>query len=295
MIKILVTDSGIGGVAFTAKLFELVKRERYFEKAEIIFFNCRPADNSGYVPLANDFRRAEVFSRALYAMAERFQPDRIIIACNTLSALYEMTEFAQSQPVPVTGIIEAGVSEIAGLLAAHPEMHMLLFATPVTVSSGVHKNRLDKREIDPGRLHYQACPGLPEAISRGARSGEVRKLIRQFMDEAGNRMAGEKFALSLLCTHFPYSLPFFAEFAACYSGFSGDILNPDSALADLFLRDCNSLRDLAGHSEPGIKCFTHSTVTPEMRRLMYPLLAEISPAVAAALLEMEHTSGMFRI
>lgn len=55
--------------------------------------------------------RVRVFDRALGAML-RFQPDRILIACNTLSALYPKTPFSKHSPVPVTDIIDFGVEQM---------------------------------------------------------------------------------------------------------------------------------------------------------------------------------------
>jgi len=292
-IKILTTDSGLGGLSITAELVERIKSEGQFEQAEIIFFNCRPSHESGYDPMDSNEIRAKVFSQALYAMYEKFQPDVIMIACNTLSAIYEMCEFSKSPPVQVVGIIEDGVEKNLNLLRTRPEMEMIMFGTPTTVSSGVHKNILSKNGIDSSRLHYQDCLSLPNAIDRGPKSEEVKEMIEKFMKSASIKTQGKAFGISLLCTHFGYSLPIFLEFAQKIESFSGHIINPNSAIVDSFLRKYVS--GSSANAEITVKCYTHSVISPAMRTTMFPLLAEISPHTAQALLDMIDTPNMFKI
>ena len=292
-IKILTTDSGLGGLAITAELVEKIKTERQFEEAEIIFFNCRPSDEFGYDPLGNNEARARVFSQALYAMYEKIQPDVILIACNTLSAVYEMCEFSKSPPVPVIGIIEDGGDEIFNLLSAHPEMHMIMFGTPTTVSSGLHKNILTGKGVDPERLHYQNCLNLPSIIDYGAESDEVKVMVKSFMESGVAKTCGKQFGISLLCTHFGYSLAVLSEFAQKFKNFSGDIVNPNSAMVDSFLEKYESGK--VTNTKTTIKCYTHSTINHEMRQAMFPLLEKISPDTAQAFLDMIDMPKMFSI
>lgn len=292
-IKILATDSGLGGLAITAELVEKIKAERQFEEAEIIFFNCRPSDESGYDPLGSNEVRARVFSKALYAMYEKFQPDVILIACNTLSAIYEMCKFSKSPPVPVIGIIEDGVDKIFNLLNAHPETHMIMFGTTTTVSSGVHKDILTGMGIDAGRLHYQDCSSLPSVIDYGAESDKVKTMVKSFMESGVAKTCGKPFGISLLCTHFGYSLPVFSEFAQKFENFSGDIINPNSAIVDSFLKKYESGK--VSNTKITIKCCTHSIINHEMRQAMFPLLKKISPDTAQAFLDTLHTPDMFYI
>jgi glutamate racemase len=292
-IKILTTDSGLGGLSVTAELVERIKRDKYFDEAEIIFFNCRPSDESGYDPLASNEARARVFSKALDAMYEKFRPDVIMIACNTLSAIYEMTEFAKASPVPVTGIIESGVEEIFNLLTAKPEIQMIMFATPATVSSEAHKNILVGRGIEPGRLHYQDCLNLPAEVVQGPESDKVKSIIESFMKSGVAKTKEQIFGISLLCTHFAYAFPAFSGCARRYEKFSGDIVNPDSAMVASFLKKYGSGK--AGHTNITVKCRTHTTISPENRQAVFPLLKKISPDTAQAFLEIVNTPDMFKI
>lgn len=290
-IKILTVDSGLGGLSITAELVERIKAEGQFEELEIIFFNCRPADEYGYAALESNELQAKIFSRALYAMYEKFQPDVILIACNTLSSIYKMCEFSKSPPVPVVGIIEDGVDKIFNLLLAHPEMQMIMFGTATTVSLAVHRNILIEKGIAPERLHYQNCSDLPNVIVLGPESDEVKNMVEGFMESGAAKTQGKSFGISLLCTHFAYSLPVFSEFAQKFDNFSGNIINPNSAMAETFLKKYKSGKTV----NLSIKAYTHTTINPEMRQVMFPLLEKLSPDTAEALLNMVTSPDMFRI
>ena len=290
-IKILTTDSGLGGLSITAELVEKIKTEGQFEEAEIIFFNCRPSDESGYAPLNSNELRAKVFSKALYAMYEKFQPDVIMIACNTLSSIYKICDFSKAPPVPVVGIIEDGVDTIFNLLLAQPEMQMIMFGTPTTVNSAMHKNILIAKAIDPGRLHYQNCLNLPSAISRGTESAEVKNMIKNFMNAGVAKTQGKPFGISLLCTHFAYSLPVFSEYAQHFENFSGNIINPNSTMTDSFLKKYK----LGKAVNISVKAYTHTTINSEMRQMIFPLIEKISPDTAEALMNIVNSPDMFEI
>ena len=290
-IKILTCDSGLGGLSVTAELVERIKTQGQFEEAEISFFNCRPCNDSAYDSMGSNEARAKFFSKSLYAMYEKFQPDVIIIACNTLSAIYEMCEFSKSPPVAVIGIIEDGVDEIFNSLLDNPEIEMIMFGTPTTVSSGIHKNILTAWGIDPERLHYQDCLNLPSAIVHGAESDEVKNMIEKFMKSGVAKTKGGNFGISLLCTHFVYSLSFFSEVARSFKNFSGDIINPNSTLVDSFLKKYKHGK--AANPKTSIKCYTHTNISPKMCQEIFPYLKKISPDTAEALLNIVDTPDMF--
>jgi len=292
-IKILTTDSGLGGLSVTAELVERIRHGKHFDGAEIIFFSCRPSDESGYDQLGSNEARARVFSRALDAMYEKFRPDVIMLACNTLSAIYELTEFSKSPAVPVIGIINSGVEEIFNLLRARPEIEIIMFGTPATVSSGVHKNILTGKGINHGRLHYQDCLNLPAEIVKGPESDKVKSMIETFMKSGAAEIRGKPFGIGLLCTHFAYSVPVFSGVARKFENFSGDIVNPDSAMVASFLKNYGSGK--AGQTNITVKCRTHTAISPESRQAVFPLLEKISPDTAQAFLKILHTPDMFKI
>ncbi len=68
-------------------------------------------------------RRVRVFDNALRAM-DRFDPDQILIACNTLSVIYSHTPFARETNKKVREIVSHGVEMLLstwpGILPAWP-------------------------------------------------------------------------------------------------------------------------------------------------------------------------------
>ena len=83
---------------------------------------------------------APVFSTGHCICMDQLRPDRILIACNTLSVLYPMTAFSRTTAVPVLGIIDAGVDLFLEALEADPSSSIVLFGTRITIESGVHRD-----------------------------------------------------------------------------------------------------------------------------------------------------------
>ncbi|MDD5697721.1 MAG: aspartate/glutamate racemase family protein [Victivallaceae bacterium] len=289
-IKIITTDSGLGGLAIGAMLAERLKSGGYFREIELVFFNCCPAAERGYQHLATNAQRSLVFSRALDAITAQYAPDAIVIACNTLSAVYPETEFARSGSVPVIGIIEPGIEEIRAAFRKHPELHLVMFATPATVSAGIHRKILTESGFPPEQLLYQECPGLPRAIDYGDQA-EITGKIETFTAAAVNRLNGKKFGIALFCTHFGYVREYFAQAARRYAGFSGEIVHPDSALVDLVLSRCRSGRFSSGSLS--IKVVSQAGHSEQMKNSVIPFLATRWPETVQALQNDIHLPGLF--
>ena len=83
--RILVTDSGLGGMAIFADIAARLKRDPIFSRTAMTYFNSWPEQNRGYNALEGMDERVRVFDRALAGM-KSYRPDLIFIACNTLSA-----------------------------------------------------------------------------------------------------------------------------------------------------------------------------------------------------------------
>ena len=153
---IVVTDSGLGGLATTA---ELVRRMRNLGPApaiEIVFFNALADYALGYNAMATTAQKVAVFHNALESMAARYRPDRILIACNTLSVIHEQTPFSQRRTVPVVGIVDTGVGLMLEFLRAHPVDPVVICGTQTTIDSGLYPRLLVERGIARDRIVSQA-------------------------------------------------------------------------------------------------------------------------------------------
>ena len=205
-VKILVTDSGLGGLSVAADLFQRLEKSGTFQNADIIFFNAQPHIKSGYNSMKTKEQKVAVFENALSAMVQKWDPDMILIACNTLSVIYPETRYATRMPIPVIGIVEKGVDLIAENLAQEPDATVIIFATKTTVRQGTHKRMLVNGGISPEKIITQACPKLAGSIERGTHSEETRKLVNAYTDSVMKKLKGDEsdLLISYNCTHYGY-------------------------------------------------------------------------------------------
>ena len=207
-ITVVVTDSGLGGLAVVADAAEKVRQHAVFEAVDLVFVNALFREAGGYNSLPTREQKLEVFDSALRAMANRYQPDLILVACNTLSVLAPDTDFAREGGVPVVGIVDMGVEQIADRLLGEPAARNILFATATTVEEGDHRDGLLELGVGEGQLLAQACPQLSFYIEQGFDAMDTELLIDAYVDEALGRL-GETdgpLTVSFNCTHFGYAL-----------------------------------------------------------------------------------------
>ncbi|MCE1189486.1 MAG: aspartate/glutamate racemase family protein [Ignavibacteria bacterium] len=212
-VKILVTDSGLGGLSVAAEIDSILVANHIFQNAEVIFFNALPDAAFRYNSLPDVAAKAKVFSSSLDAMEQGYKPDIILIACNTLSVVYPYTEFARKSTIPVVGIVEMGVSAVKDSLERHPEAKALILGTETTISSDAHKQGLVAAKIDAGRIMTEACPNLETEIQANPESDIVSNLIDFYLDELTDKGAKkeDKVYAALCCTHYGYAAASFAR------------------------------------------------------------------------------------
>jgi glutamate racemase len=199
-VRLIITDSGLGGLSICAGIARA--RAGIGAATHITYVNAWPEQGRGYNDIPEMAGRAAVFERALHAML-RLSPDEILIACNTLSIVYEFTELQKAAPVPIHGIIDAGVNQFFEALSADPGASMVLLGTRTTILSGVHQHRLAQRGISPDRIGAVACHGLAAAIERGPRSVATATLIDDCTTRASALVPpGSSVYVGLCCTHY---------------------------------------------------------------------------------------------
>ena len=173
---IVITDSGLGGLSVCALLEQGLRVAAPSRSIRLTYVNAWPFEDRGYNDLPDEAARALVFDAALARMAQ-MQPDRILIACNTLSILYPITAFSRQPSVPVAGIVDAGVDLFVERLARDTASSIVLLGTKTTIESGVHKARLEQRGIGPRRIAAVSCHGLAGAIERDVDGPRAAELI----------------------------------------------------------------------------------------------------------------------
>ena len=293
-IIILVTDSGLGGLSVAANIVSRLSESGVFRKARVVFYNAL-FHKIRYNGLDSDAERARIFDTVLQAIEKRYHPDILLIACNTLSVVYDNTPFSRKAPFLAVGIVETGVDLIAEQFARTPEATALIFATKITIASEAHKKALVARGVPAERIVGQVCHKLAGAIERGPASKETVGYIRQFVGEALAQVEGPGRSVfaSFNCTHYGYARLQFAEAFAAVGYPAVEILDPNPRMADFMFSPPYLCRH-AG-TDITVEVVSKLEITPQERDSIGPLLRAVSPTVADALRNYVFDPGLFEI
>lgn len=292
-LNLVVTDSGLGGLSVVADIARRAETTRQYREVNITFVNALFRPEAGYNSLSTRDEKISIFNNALQAMKARYTPDVILVACNTLSVLLPDCAAARGGTVEIKGIVQTGVDMIAEALDRHPGVTALLFATQTTIEEDTHRQALLARGIAPERLVLQACPELTWYIEQDPGGFDTELMISNFVSEALAKRAnsGGPVAISFNCTHFGYSTKLWQQEVINQGAVLAATLNPNDRMADFLFPE-----KAAGRFESAkISVRVVSMVAiPELTLTsLSPVLAEASPATAAALRTWELTPGLF--
>lgn len=292
--RIVLTDSGLGGLSICAGLESLLRLRRYRRKIELLYVNAWPEAGRGYNDLPDTAARAAVLDRTLTAMMG-YRPDLIVIACNTLSVLYGMTEFGKAPAVPVVGMIDAGVELFAWALKEHPAATLVLFGTRTTIGSGEHTRRLTRLGIDTRRIRAAACPGLAGVIDKDPDDPALPALVDECVSRAlaGGKPPGKLYA-GLACTHYAYVADLFRRSLVKFARGRAVVLDPANGLiTSLAIGKDRGRTDGPDPSSPAVAVVSKVELPEAQRRAVARRLEGLSPATARALMDYTHVPELF--
>lgn len=232
-LKIIITDSGLGGLSVQALLDNELRKRKIGSDVELIYYNSLAHHDYGYNTILEYDEKVRVFDSAISGML-KFNPDIILIACNTLSVLYFETEISKLIKIPVIGIVDLGVELIMEEIKRVDESNIILFGTGTTINSNQHKNKLLSRGIISEQIISQACEFLESEIQLDPKSEQVKNLIEKYVDAAFGKIQKDienTFAV-LCCTHYSYSIDIFQKTLNKKLGKNVFILNPNKKMAD---------------------------------------------------------------
>src|SRR6478672_9946655 len=132
-MHILITDSGVGGLSVCAYAERFVRTCGFTEPVRLTFANAAPENDYGYNSMPSREVKIETFDRFLRNVTERYKPDFIYVACNTLSVLLGDTPFAKHGKVPVKGIVETAVDLVFEQMQKDPRTTAIIFGTQTTI------------------------------------------------------------------------------------------------------------------------------------------------------------------
>jgi glutamate racemase len=259
--------------------------------ARLTYVNAWPEEGRGYNDLPDMAARAHVFDRALGRMAA-MRPDAILIACNTLSIVYEHTAFKATGSVPVRGIIEGGIRLFHDALEGHPRSALVVIGTKTTIGSGVHRDRLLAAGVSPQRLGGASCHGLATAIERGPDSDDTASLMATCASAAAKAAPpGDPLFLGLACTHYGMVAGRLVEAVAAASGREVRPLDPNRWMVSAALAEF--IPTPAGAASSSIEVMSKVELSSGQRDGVARLLEQSSPATSAALRRYTHVPDLF--
>lgn len=284
-MHLLLTDSGLGGLsvcAATAKALGAASGVR------ITYFNAWPEQDSGYNDMPDIASRARVFDRVLEAMVG-LRPDRIVIACNTLSVVYPHTAFSRAATVPVLGIVDAGVDLFHEALSADPRSSIALLGTRTTVESGVHRARLNEKGIPSRRIATFACHGLARAIETDPEGSAIAEHIERCTAvAAGAAPRGDVLYFGVCCTHYTYVKDEMRKALEERSGRTVRTLDPGDRLVKELVRATSE-----AEGEAPVTVVSKVEMDDRKRQSMARRVEAVSPVTAAALLAYTRVPDLF--
>lgn len=245
-MRLMITDSGLGGLSICAGLENTLMDRDQGDGIELLYVNATPDDRLGYNALSTQQERIDLFDAFLKATYARFLPDKIAIACNTLSVIYDQTKFASENLVEVIGMVEAGIKTLEVSLQAKPDQDLIIFATETTTEANTYPESISTKRT---RVSAQACPELAHAISIDASGQMCRRLLRGYVKHALQRFPGkpEHVIAFLGCTHYGYQEEIFRSLINEH-GSSVSLLNPNDLLIEQLMAQSNG--HTAGSVQP---------------------------------------------
>ena len=292
-LHLVVTDSGLGGLSVCAEVERNLRRAGRGGNVRLTYFNASPDRQRGYNDMPDMASRARMFDRALESMG-RFQPDVILIACNTLSILYSLTECSRKSIIPVQGIIDAGLDLCHESLCADPGGSLVILGTRTTIESGVHRDGLVQKGVDPRRVAAVSCHGLAAAIEVDPDGPVVAGMIERCSAETGKAgLPGEVLYAGLCCTHYTYVSGYIRAALDRHTGMTVRILDPNRRLADSLAAGMQSAQPGPAGVVLTVEVVSKVELDGSKRRVIADRLESRSPDTAQALLSYTHIPDLF--
>ena len=292
-VLIAILDSGLGGLSICAELERALQERPLFRNVSLFFFNVWPEQSRGYNSLGSISERVRVFDRAL-ASVQSYKPDLIMIACNTLSVIYERTPFSQNETIPVVDIVDFGVDLIYGGLISSSDSQALILGTRTTISENVHQRILVQRGIATDRIITQACHGVATEIEKAPQGEAAVELIARYMREAAPKIYGRGTVfVALCCTHFAYSANIFRDKLREELIADIELLDPNTPMSDFLF----NLKRTALSSVEDIKVKVISKILLEQTKIqsIAGIISSISEKTADALVDYTYQPDLFEV
>lgn len=282
-MRIGITDSGVGGLSVCAAIEARLNHSPIREDVELLYLNAAIEDDYAYNSMPDRQTKLTAFDRFLHSVREKYRPDLLFIACNTLSVLYQDSHFDHHRHVPIEGIVDTGVQAMVTAFERDNDISFIIFATPTTIEEAVYSKRLRGQGILTDQVVEQACPGLPDAISNDSSGQLAANLLKEFAPAALTQFGQEpdNVAAFLGCTHYGYQAIQF-ERALLPRVQRLSILDPNEAAADTVL---TRLDNRPGEGRLTVEFVTRYSIPDVALASLSSYIGDKAPATLSALRE----------
>ena len=294
-LKIIITDSGFGGLSVHAKLDRTLKKLKNIGDIELVFFNSYAGIGYGYNELNDIEEKLKVFNSALTGIT-KLRPDIILIACNTLSILYPKTIYSKESKIPVLGIVNSGVEQVLESVNISDNYFIIIFGTETTINSKIYQNMILEQGFSNEKIIAQGCKNLESEIQINPSGEKVKELITKYVNKVAERIQDkrfEKIVLVLACTHYGFSEKIFKE--KLKNKFNQDIiiLNPNEKIVNKTLNFITSEKRIG--TKITNKVYSKNEYSEEQIRSLADLIEKDSPSLREALLKINYSANLFSV
>ena len=175
-MKIGITDSGVGGLSVCAEFEARLRQSPVREDIEIIYLNAAIEDDYSYNSMPDRQTKLQAFDRFLDSVREKYQPDLLFIACNTLSVLYRDSHFDHHRHTPIEGIVGSGTRE------------MLAAFTHDNDGSGLLASQLLRKFVPAALEQFDSSPSNVVAFlgctHYGYQAGQFKRVLQALVPNA---------------------------------------------------------------------------------------------------------------
>lgn len=290
-MRIAITDSGVGGLSVCAALEQKLGKQPPSEPVEVLYLNAALEDDYAYNSMATRQEKLETFGNFLEAAFADYRPDRLFIACNTLSVLFDDPFYDRFRDQPIRGIVDSGAEQLLNAHRQFPDSGIIVFATETTIDSNAYGARLSAAGVCEEFVVQQACPGLPDAISNDHSGGQARALLSKYIPGALERFANRPSAVLafLGCTHYGYQARSFEQVFDA-EGVQARLVNPNIAAAETI---AVRLASQASPADVSFRVISRYVIPADPLKSLSSYLGGAAPGTLDALQNFEHRPDFF--
>lgn len=285
-MRIGITDSGVGGLSVCAELEARLRQSPVQQDIEVIYLNAAIEDDYSYNSMPDRQTKLQAFERFLDSIHEKYQPDLLFIACNTLSVLYGDSFFDHHRHRSIEGIVKSGSREMLTAFAHENDISFIVFATPTTIEEGVYGKALREHGVPASQIIEQACPGLPDAISNDGSGKLALKLLGKFVPAALEQFDSipQNLVAFLGCTHYGYQANQFEKILQALVP-RVRVLNPNRGSVDTIL---SSFETEPGNGKLEIEFIARYVIPRVVIQSLSVYIGEQAPTTLSALKNFTH-------